>query len=46
MPIREVGLAFILSDAPYCHTPFYIRSEGAVSDSIVVEGVADTPTAA
>ena len=46
MPIREAGLAVILSDAPYCHTPFYIRSGGAVSDSIVAEGVADTSTAA
>ena len=40
MPIREVGLVVILSDAPYCHNPFYMRNGGAVSDSIVAEGVA------
>ena len=46
LPIREIGLVVILSDVLYCHTPFYIRSRGAVSDSIVAEGVADTPTGA
>ena len=45
MPIREVGLAVILS-VPRTVTLLSIRSGGAVSDSIDVEGVADTPTAA
>ena len=45
MPIKEVGLAIILS-VPRTVTLLSIRSGGAVSDSIVVEGVADTPTAA
>ena len=46
MLISEIGLVVNLSDALYCHTPFYLRSGGAVSDSIVAEGVAVTPTAA
>ena len=42
MSIRKVWLAVILSDAPYCHTPFY----SAASGSIVARGVADILTAA
>ena len=46
MPISKGRVSSYPKCAPYCHTPFYIRSGSAVSDSIIAEGVADTPTVA